>query len=193
MLYPSEALVVLSTSSEGTRSWVYKTCRCPQRGWQRNAVADMSILVLYWHPDARSHYCSEKVLSHGLLPSPTLLPRGLRLWLACSSRCSDIYIWWCWDELCTHPTEHSFNEGISFLFLAWLLMDSSLWIKHWLSNLTLRRGLSLQLGTWRWLLEISSACRFAPSGIVCLGSRVNPGMRPYVRVREQRTCWAGEE
>lgn len=27
------------------------------------------------------------------------------------------------DELCTHPTEHKFNEGISFLFLALLLMD----------------------------------------------------------------------
>lgn len=27
------------------------------------------------------------------------------------------------DELCTHTTEHKFNEGISFLFLALLLMD----------------------------------------------------------------------
>lgn len=42
------------------------------------------------------------------------------------------------DELCTHPTEHKFNEGISFLFLALLLMDFRLWIKQWLSNLRLQ-------------------------------------------------------
>ena len=50
-------------------------------------------------------------------PDPSFYVGSDCCWLR-SSWCWDIYIWWCRDELCTHPTEHSFNEGISFLFLA---------------------------------------------------------------------------
>lgn len=93
------------------------------------------------------------------------------------------------------PLNIDLMRGFLFCSLLWLLMDSSFWIKHWLSNLTpqgmQREKLSLQLGTELWLFWQS-----APSiGLLHLdlisGSRINPVMRSSIRVQEQRPCCAG--
>ena len=117
--YTLQKLWQLSTSSEGTQSWVYKHAGAHREAGREVLLPSMSYLgSLLLTPWCQISLLLWEGPCMGFsFPDPSFYV-GSDCCRLHSSWCWDIYIWWCWDELCTHPTEHSFNEGISFLCLA---------------------------------------------------------------------------
>ena len=110
-----------SPSSEGIQSWVYKHAGTYRETGREVLLLSMSSSWIFAANTLVPDLITAPRRSLKGLPLPQhLLLSGLRL-LWCLLHCPwrrDIYIWWCWDELCSHFTGHRFNEEISFLFLA---------------------------------------------------------------------------
>lgn len=146
-----------SPSSEGIQSWVYK-----HAGAYRETGREVLLLSV-----SSSWIFVANTLMPDLITAPRRSLKGLPL--PQHLLLSGLRLLWC----LLHPPDKGtfiFDVGVGmnyahtplnadlmrrFLFcsLLWLLMDSSLWIKHGISNLMLqeREELSLQLGTWRRL------------------------------------------